>query len=233
MVAPYIAIPLIDRHFDKEWEKQQAELSREISDLRSLGEDRREWRERRKDFASLIAGAIAVRKLMEDGRGPWAKDDAPDSNPAGSGKSAWDAETPAADKDPWAAESPDLRYARPVAVKTAPEPVEEVGTGPSNYEKALNSLQAGARGRPATRKRLKSWRPTDARSRHGGRPKPGPRGNARRRAPRKRGVSRRNARRKRAGRRRPERGIRSKPWNALAANSASTADATTTTACSN
>ena len=143
LVAPYIAIPLIDRHFDKKWEKQQAELSREIADLRSRGEDRRQWRERKNDFASLIAGAIAVRKLTEDGRGPWARDDAPDSNPAGSGKSAWDAETPAAGKDPWAAESPDVRYARPVAVKTAPAPVREVETGPSNYEKALNSLQGG------------------------------------------------------------------------------------------
>ena len=143
LVAPYIAIPLIDRHFDNKWEKQQAELSREIADLRSLGEDRRKWRQRKNDFASLIAGAIAVRKLTEDGRGPWARDTAEDSTPAGSGKSAWDAETPAAEKDPWAAESPDVRYARPVAVKTAPAPVKEVETGPSNYEKALNSLQGG------------------------------------------------------------------------------------------
>ena len=175
IVAPYIALPLMDRYFDNKWEKQQAELSREIADLRSRGEERRQWRERKNDFASLIAGAIAVRKLTEDGRGPWAKDAAedsnpaadkdpwaaespdvryarpvavktaaaPDSTPAGSGKSAWDAETPAAEKDPWAAESPDVRYARPVAVKTAPAPVREVETGPSNYEKALNSLQGG------------------------------------------------------------------------------------------
>ena len=143
LVAPYIALPLIDRHFDKKWEKQQAELSREIADLRSRGEDRRQWRERKNDFASLIAGAIAVRKLTEDGRGPWGHDTAAGPNPAGSGKSAWDAETPAAEKDPWAAESPDVRFARPVAVKTAPAPVEEVETGPSNYEKALNSLPGG------------------------------------------------------------------------------------------
>ena len=130
IVAPYIALPLMDRYFDNKWEKQQAELSREIADLRSRGEERRQWRERKNDFASLIAGAIAVRKLTEDGRGPWAKDAAEDSNPA-------------ADKDPWAAESPDVRYARPVAVKTAPAPVREVETGPSNYEKALNSLQGG------------------------------------------------------------------------------------------
>ena len=136
-------MPLMDRHFDSKWEKQQAELSREIADLRSRGEDRRQWRERKNDFTSLIAGAIAVRKLTEDGRGPWAQDAAEDSNPAGSGKSAWDAETPAAEKDPWAAESPDVRFARPVAVKTAPAPVREVETGPSNYEKALNSLQGG------------------------------------------------------------------------------------------
>ena len=143
LVAPYIAIPLIDRHFDNKWEKQQAELSREIADLRSRGEERRQWRQRKNDFASLIAGAIAVQKLTEDGRGPWARDTTEDTNPAGSGKSAWDAETPAAEKDPWAAESPDVRYARPVAVKTAPAPVREVETGPSNYEKALNSLQGG------------------------------------------------------------------------------------------
>ena len=143
IVAPYIALPLMDRYFDNKWEKQQAELSREIADLRSRGEERRQWQERKNDFASLIAGAIAVRKLTEDGRGPWARDTAPDSTPAGSGKSAWDAETPAAGKDPWAAESPDVRYARPVAVKTAPAPVKEVETGPSNYEKALNSLQGG------------------------------------------------------------------------------------------
>ena len=143
LVAPYIAIPLIDRHFDKKWEKQQAELSREIADLRSRGEDRRQWRERKNEFASLIAGVIAVRKLTEDGRGPWAQDTAEDSTPAGSGKSAWDAETPAAGKDPWAAESPDVRFPRPVAAKTAPAPVKDVETSPSNYEKALNSLQGG------------------------------------------------------------------------------------------
>ena len=143
VIAPYIAIPLIDRHFDNKWEKQQAELSREIAELRSRGEDRRQWRERKNEFASLIAGAIAVRKLTEDGRGPWAQDTTEDSTPAGSGKSAWDAETPAAGKDPWAAESPDVRFARPVAVKTAPAPVKEVETSPSNYEKALNSLQGG------------------------------------------------------------------------------------------
>ena len=44
---------------------------------------------------------------------------------------------------PGAAESPDVRFARPVAVKTAPAPVKDVETGPSNYEKALNSLQGG------------------------------------------------------------------------------------------
>ena len=143
VIAPYIAIPLIDRHFDSKWEKQQAELSREIADLRSRGEDRRQWRERKNEFASLIAGAIAVRKLTEDGRGPWAQDTVEGSTPAGSGKSAWDAETPAAGKDPWAAESPDVRFPRPVAVKTAPAPVKEVETGPSNYEKALNSLHGG------------------------------------------------------------------------------------------
>ena len=143
VVAPFIAIPLIDRHFDNKWEKQQADLSREIADLRSRGEDQRQWRERKKDFMKLIAGTIAVRKLTEDGRGPWGRDTAEDSNSAGSGKSAWDAETPAAGKDPWAAESPDVRYARPVAAKTAPAPVREVDTGPSHYEKALNSLQGG------------------------------------------------------------------------------------------
>ena len=143
VIAPYIAMPLMDRHFDNKWEKQQVELSREIADLRSRGEERRQWQERKKDFMSLMAGAIAVRKLTEDGRGPWAQDDAPDSTPAGSGKSAWDAEPPAAGKDPWAAESPDVRFARPVAVKTAPAPVKDIETGPSNYEKALNSVQGG------------------------------------------------------------------------------------------
>ena len=143
IVAPYIALPLMDRYFDNKWEKQQAELSREIAELRSRGEDRRQWRERKNEFASLIAGVIAVRKLTEDGRGPWAQDTAEDSTPAGSGKSAWDAETPAAGKDPWAAESPDVRFPRPVAVKTAPAPVKDVETSPSNYEKALNSLQGG------------------------------------------------------------------------------------------
>ena len=143
VIAPFIAIPLMDRHFDNKWEKQQAELSREIADLRNLGEERRQWRERKNDFASLMAGALAVRKLTEDGRGPWARDTTEDSNPAGSGKTAWDAETPAAGKDPWVSESPDVRFARPVAVKTAPAPVKDVETGPSNYEKALNSLQGG------------------------------------------------------------------------------------------
>ena len=143
VIAPFIAIPLMDRHFDNKWEKQQAELSREIADLRNLGEERRQWRERKNDFASLMAGALAVRKLTEDGRGPWAQDTTEDSNPAGSGKTAWDAETPAAGKDPWVSESPDVRFARPVAVKTAPVPVKDVETGPSNYEKALNSLQGG------------------------------------------------------------------------------------------
>ena len=130
LIAPYIALPLMDRYYEGEWEKQQAELSREIADLGSRGEDRRQWRDRKNDFARLIAGTIAVRKLTEDGRGPWAQDAAEDS-------------TPAADKDPWAAESPEVRFARPVAVKTAPAPVREVETGPSNYEKALNSLQGG------------------------------------------------------------------------------------------
>ena len=143
LVAPYIAMPLMDRYYEGKWEKQQAELSREIADLRSRGEERRQWQERKNDFASLIAGAIAVRKLTEDGRGPWAQDTTEDSNPAGSGKNAWDAEPPAADKNPWAAESPDVRFARPVAVTTAPAPVKDVETGPSNYEKALNSLQGG------------------------------------------------------------------------------------------
>ena len=145
LIAPYIAIPLVERHFDNKWEKQQAELSREIADLRSLGEQRRQWQERKKDFMSLMAGALAVRKLTEDGRGPWARDTAEDSAPAGSGKSAWDAETPAAEKDPWAAESPDVRFARPVAVKTAPAPVKEVETGPSNLREG-SELPAGRRG---------------------------------------------------------------------------------------
>ncbi|MCY4551061.1 MAG: hypothetical protein OXC28_22130, partial [Defluviicoccus sp.] len=109
VIAPYIAMPLIDRHFDDKWEKQQADLSREIADLRSRGEDRRQWRERQKDFMKLIAGAIAVRRLTEDGRGPWGRETAEGSNSV-------------ADKDPWAAENPDVRYARPVAVKTAPAP---------------------------------------------------------------------------------------------------------------
>ena len=50
VIAPYIAMPLIDRHFDNKWEKQQAELSREIADLRSRGEERRQWRERQERF---------------------------------------------------------------------------------------------------------------------------------------------------------------------------------------
>ena len=141
IIAPTIAIPLIERHFDNKWEKQQAELSREIADLRSRGEERRQWQERKNDFASLIAGAIAVRKLTAGG--PWAQDTTEDSNPAGSGKTAWDAETSGAGEDPWSAESSDVRFARPIAVKTAPAPVKEIETGPSNYEKALNSLQSG------------------------------------------------------------------------------------------
>ena len=174
LIAPKVE-SAIDRHFDEKWEKQQAELSREIADLRRRGEEQRERRERGKDVPSPIAAAIAVRMLMEDGRGPWAQDTAedsspaadkdpwaaespdvryarpvavktapaPDSTPAGSGKSVWDAETPATGKDPWAAESPDARFARPVAEKAAPVPVRDVETGPSNYEKALNSLRGG------------------------------------------------------------------------------------------
>ena len=171
LIAPKVE-SAIDRHFDKKWEEQQAELSREIADLRRRGEERRE---RGKDVPSPIAAAIAVRMLMEDGRGPWARDTAEDptpaaekdpwaaespdvryarpvavktapasdSIPAGSAKSAWDAETPAAGKDPWAAESPDDRFVRPLAEKAAPAPAKDVQTGPSNYEKALNSLRGG------------------------------------------------------------------------------------------
>ena len=163
IIAPTIALPLMDRYYEGKWEKQQAELSREIADLRSRGEDRRQWQERKNDFASLIAGAIAVRKLTEDGRGPWAQDDASDSNPAGSGKTAWDAETPGADKDPWGPERPDVRFARPVAVKTAPAPVKDVETAPSNYEKALNSLQGGG-ARSAGYKRALEKLETDRRA---------------------------------------------------------------------
>ena len=174
LIAPTV-VSAIDGHFDKKWEKQQAELSREIADLRRRGEEQRERRERGKDVPSPIAAGIAVRMLMKDGRGPWARDTAedstpaadkdpwaaespdiryarpvavktapaPDSIPAGSGKSAWDAETPSAGKDPWAAESPDDRFMRPVAEKAEPAPVRDVETGPSNYEKALNSLRGG------------------------------------------------------------------------------------------
>ena len=179
LIAPKV-VSAIDRHFDEKWEKQQAELSREIADLRRRGEEQRERRERGKDVPSPIAAGIAVRMLMKDGRGPWARDTAedstpaadrdpwavespdvryarpvavktapaPDSTPAGSGKSAWDAETPAAGKDPWAAESSEVRFARPVAGKAAPAPAKDVETGPSNYEKALNSLRGGG-ARPA------------------------------------------------------------------------------------
>ena len=174
LIAPTV-VSAIDGHFDKKWEKQQAELSREIADLRRRGEEQRERRERGRDVPSPIAAGIAVRMLMEDGRGPWARETAkdstpaadndpwaaetpdvryarpvavrtapaPDSTPAGSGKSAWDAETPAAGKDPWAAETPDDRFGRPVAEKAAPAPARDVQTGPSNYEKALNSLRDG------------------------------------------------------------------------------------------
>ena len=123
VISEKIVNPLIDRHFENEWKEQEEELRRDIEHNRSLGEQRRQGKE---TVSNMWAVGLAMKKLREDKRGPWAATDDPwGEDGKGANAGARDAQDPRAKNDPWAPESPDVRTRQPVALQAAPGSVEE------------------------------------------------------------------------------------------------------------
>ena len=131
LIAPLIAVPLIERYFDRKWEAQEEELRQEVARLRHLGEQRRKHQE---DLANLVAVDAAMRMLREDRKRETAPAD-PWSNAAAPGAAnaeSWN--------DPWApASSARHREARPGAAGN--EGDKEI----SNYEAVMAGQRGGAR----------------------------------------------------------------------------------------
>ena len=148
LIAPKV-VSAIERRFKNKWKKQEEALRRDIAHSRRLGEQRRQHK---KDVLDVLAVGHALRQLREDKQGPWATTDDPwgedskgaNAAPRGAGTPAV-RKDPWAEDDPWAAESSDVRLARPVAAPAPAPPavLKETETGSSNYERALNSLQGG------------------------------------------------------------------------------------------
>lgn len=65
VIAPMIAVPLIDRYFEYKWEKQEAQIRREIAEIRKLGETGRRHIENATD---MLAAGLAMRRLEEEER---------------------------------------------------------------------------------------------------------------------------------------------------------------------
>lgn len=128
LIAPKV-VSAIERKFENDWKRQEEALRRDVEHNRRLGERRREGEE---TVSNMWAVGLAMKKLREDKRGPWAETD----DPWGEGGGGANAAAPGARNDPWAAETPDIRTRRPVAVEAA-----EAEAGPANYERALNALQ--------------------------------------------------------------------------------------------
>ncbi len=131
LIAPLIAVPLIERYFDRKWKAQEEELRQEVARLRHLGEQRRKHQE---DLANLIAVDAAMRMFREDRKRETAPAD-PWSNAAAPGAAnaeSWN--------DPWApASSARHREARPGAAGN--EGDKEI----SNYEAVMAGQRGGAR----------------------------------------------------------------------------------------
>ena len=78
VIAPTIAVPLIDRYFEKKWEKQEAQLRREVAEIRKLGETRRRHLENATD---MLAAGLAMRRLEEEKRNAAPADSASSDDP--------------------------------------------------------------------------------------------------------------------------------------------------------
>ena len=63
VIAPTIAVPLIDRYFENKWEKQEAQFRREVAEIRKLGETRRRHVE---NVTGMLAVGLAMRKLEDE-----------------------------------------------------------------------------------------------------------------------------------------------------------------------
>ena len=78
VIAPTIAVPLIDRYFENKWEKQEAQLRREVAEIRKLGETRRRHLENATD---MLAAGLAMRGLEEEKRNAASADSASSDDP--------------------------------------------------------------------------------------------------------------------------------------------------------
>ncbi len=78
VIASTIAVPLIDRYFENEWEKQEARFRREVAEIRNLGETGRRHMETATD---MLAAGLAMRRLEGKRRNAAAADSDSSDNP--------------------------------------------------------------------------------------------------------------------------------------------------------